>query len=207
MTTTDPDQIRQEIERTRADLSDNVNALTYKVSPSRMVNDRVDRARGAFRGVKERIMGTASDVTDSAGDRLSSTASSVRDATSTVGDKATAAPQVLREKAEGSPLAAGLVAFGVGLVISSLIPPTDREQQLAGQVKEKVSEHSDELKEKATQIGQEVKENLREPAQQAVESVKSTASDATDTVKEQGRAAARDVTNQAQEAKDNVTDR
>ena len=207
MTTTDPDQIRQEIERTRADLSDNVNALTYKVSPSRMVNDRVDRARGAVRGVKERIMGTASDVTDSAGDRLSSTASSVRDAASTVGDKAATAPQVLREQTEGSPLAAGLVAFGVGLVISSLIPPTDREQRLAGQVKEKVSEHSDELKEKATQIGQEVKENLREPAQQAVESVKSTVSDATDTVKEQGRAAARDVTNQAQEAKDNVTNR
>lgn len=207
MTTTDPDQIRQEIERTRAGLSDDVNALTYKVSPSRVVNERVDRARGAFRGVKERIMGTASDVTDSAGDRLSSTASSVRDAASTVGDKTTAAPQVLREKTEGSPLAAGLVAFGVGLVISSLIPPTDPEQRLAGQVKEKVSEHSDEFREKATQIGQEVKENLREPAQQAVESVKSTVSDATDTVKEQGRAAAQDVTNQAQEAKDNVTNR
>jgi Protein of unknown function (DUF3618) len=205
MTTTDPDQIRQEIERTRADLSDDVNALTYKVSPSRVVGDRVDRARGAFRGVKERIMGTASDVTDSTGDRLSSTASSVRDAASTVGDKAAAAPQVLREKTEGSPLAAGLVAFGVGLVISSLIPPTDREQRLAGQVKEKVSEHSDELKERATQIGQEVKENLREPAQQAAESVKSTVSDATDTVKEQGRAAAQDVASQTQEARDNVT--
>src|SRR5207248_1074645 len=203
MTTTDPDQIRQEIERTRAELSDDVNALTYKVSPRRVVGERVDRARGTFRGVKERIMGTASDVTDSAGDRMSSTASSVRDAASTVGDKAAAAPQVLREKTEGSPLAAGLVAFGVGLVISSLIPPTDREQRLAGQVKEKVSEHSDELKERATQIGQEVKENLREPAQQAVESVKSTVSEATDTVKEQGRAATQDVTSQTQEARDN----
>jgi gas vesicle protein len=207
MTTTDPNQIRQEIERTRTELSDDVNALTYKVSPRRVVGERVYRARGAFRGVKERIMGTATDVTDSAGDRLSSTASSVRDAASTVGDKAAAAPQVLREKTEGSPLAAGLVAFGVGLVISSLIPPTEPEQRLAGQVKEKVSEHSDELKEKATRVGQQVTENLREPTRQAVESVKSTVSDATDAVKEQGRSAAQDVKNQAQEAKDNVTNR
>jgi hypothetical protein len=207
MTTTDPDQIRQDIERTRASLSDDVNALTYKVSPRRAVGARVDRARGAVRGVKERIMGSTADAADSAGDRVSSAASSVRDAASTVGDKAGAAPQVLREKAEGSPLAAGLVAFGVGLVVSSLIPATDPERRLAGEMKEKVAEHSDELKNEAGRIGQEVKDNLREPAQRAVESVKSTAMDATQTVKDQGRTAARDVSGQAQQAKDTISNR
>jgi gas vesicle protein/uncharacterized protein YjbJ (UPF0337 family) len=207
MTTTDPDQIRQEIEQTRAELSGDVNALTYKVSPRRVVGERVDRTRGAFRGVKEKVMGTASDVTGTAGDRLSAATSSVSDAASSIGDKASAAPQAVREKTQGSPLAAGVVAFGVGVVISSLLPPTSGEQRLAGQVKEKVSEHSDQLKEKATEIGQEVKENLREPAQQAVESVRSTTQDAADSVREQGRSAAQDVKGQAQEAKDNVTNR
>ena len=177
MTTTDPDQIRREIEQTRSDLSDDVNALTDKVSPRRAVGRRVDRARGAFRDVRERVMGTASDAGDSA-------ASSVRETASTVGDKASEIPQMLRERTEGSPLAAGLVAFGVGVVFSSLLPPTRREQCLAGQVREKVTEHGDELKQQATLIGQEVKENLREPAQEAVESVKSTATEAKDTIKE-----------------------
>jgi len=187
MTSTDPDQIRQEIEQTRAELSGDVNALTYKVSPRRVVGRRVDVARGALRGAKERIMGTASDVGDTASGTMSK-----------VADTATAAPQVVREKTQGSPLAAGLVAFGVGVVISSLLPPTRGEQQLAGQVKEKVGEHADELKQQAAQVGQEVKEHLREPARQAAESVKSTASDAADTVKDEGRSAAYDV-------KDNLT--
>jgi hypothetical protein len=196
MTTTDPDQIRQEIEQTRAELSSDVNALTDKVSPRRVVGARVERARGAFRGAQERIMGTASDV--------SSAASS---AASSAGETATAAPRMLREKAEGSPLAAGLVAFGIGVVISSMLPRTEREQQLAQQVKEKVGEHADTLKEKAAEIGQDAKENLREPAQQAVEAVKSTASEAAGTVKDEGRTAARDVQGQARQAKENVTNR
>ena len=184
MTTTDPDQIRREIEQTRSELSGDVNALTDKVSPRQAVGRRVDRARGAFRDVRERVMGTASDAGDSAASSTREAASSVREAASTVGDKASEVPQMLRERTEGSPLAAGLVAFGVGVVFSSLLPPTRGEQRLAGQVKEKVAEHGDELKQQATQIGQEVKENLREPAQEAVESVKSTATEAKDTIKE-----------------------
>jgi len=185
MTATDPDQIRQEIEQTRAELSNDVNALTYKASPSRAVRERVDRARGAFHGMQEKIMGTASDVTDSVG----------------------AAPRMLQEKAQGSPLAAGLVAFGIGVVVSSLLPRSNREQQLAQQVKERVGEHADGLKQKAVEIGQDAKEHLREPAQHAVETVKSTASDAADTVKGEGQAAARDVQGRAQQAKENITTR
>jgi len=200
MTTTDPDQIRQEIEQTRADLSDDVNALTYKVSPGRVVGQRVDRAKGVVRGARERVMGTASDVTSSTGDRLSSAAS-------TVGDKAGAAPQMVREKTQGSPLAVGMIAFGAGVVISALLPATRAEQRMAGQVKDTISEHSEELKQQATQIGQEVKEHLREPAQQAVDSVKSSASDAAQTVKEQGRSSAQDVRDQAQQARENVSNR
>jgi hypothetical protein len=161
MTTTDPDQIRHEIERTRTELSDDVDALSYKVSPRRMVGSRVDRVRGTWHGVKERVMGTASDV----------------------GERAAAAPDLVREKAEGSPLAVGLVAFGVGMVVSSLLPPTRAEQRMAGQVRETVAEHGDELKQKATEVGQEMKEHLQEPAQRAVDSVKATAGDAAQTVK------------------------
>jgi ElaB/YqjD/DUF883 family membrane-anchored ribosome-binding protein len=196
MTTTDPDQIRREIEHTRNELSEDVNALTYKASPRRMVSDRMEQARGGLRGVKERIMGTAAE----AGDRVSSAASNV-------GETAAAAPRLVREQTQGSPLAAGLVAFGVGVVISSLLPPTRTEQRVSGQVKEKAAEYTDEVKEQARQVGQEVKEHLREPARQAAESVKSTAAEAADTVKDEGRVAAQDVRYQAQQARDNVTDR
>jgi hypothetical protein len=207
MTATDPDQIRQEIEQTRAELSNDVDALTYKVSPSRAVGERVDRAKGAFHGMKEKIMGTASEVTGSAGAGVSAMGDRLSSAASSVGDTAGATPRMLQEKAQGSPLAAGLVAFGIGVVISSLLPRSNREQQLAQQVKDKVGEHADELKQKAVEIGQDVREHIREPVRHAVEAVKSTASDAADTVRGEGQAAAHDVQGKAQQAKENISNR
>lgn len=76
----DPDQIRRDIERTRSELSSNVEALTDKVTPSHIVARRVDSATGAVTGVKERVMGTTSAITSS----TSSSASSLGDHASSV---------------------------------------------------------------------------------------------------------------------------
>ena len=59
---TDPDQIRREIEATRNSLSSDVDALAYKVSPGRIVDDRKQRARNALQNVRDKVMGTASDL-------------------------------------------------------------------------------------------------------------------------------------------------
>ncbi|MEV4545385.1 DUF3618 domain-containing protein [Micromonospora echinaurantiaca] len=212
---TDPAQIRREIEATRSNLSSDVDALAYKVSPSRIVDDRKQRVRTALQNVRDRVMGTASDLghgtghaAHSVGDRASSAAHTVSDkaqsAASTVGDAAQRAPQVIREKSEGNPLAAGLIAFGVGWLASSLIPATRREQQVASQVKEKAGEHTGVVKEKLTEVAGELKQELREPAQQATESVKSTAQDAVHAVKDDTKSAAQDVKDQAQHSRDQV---
>ncbi|MGC4821932.1 DUF3618 domain-containing protein [Micromonospora sp. DT63] len=202
---TDPDQIRREIEATRNSLSSDVDALAYKVSPSRIVDDRKQRARSALQNVRDKVMGTASDLghgtghaAHSVGDRASSAASSVSDA-------AHSAPRVIRQKSQGNPLAAGLIAFGVGWLASSLIPASRREQQAAAQVKDKVSEHSGAVKEKLGEVASELKDELREPAQHAAESVRSTAQDAVHAVKDDGRSAAQDVKDQAQQARQQVS--
>ena len=54
----DPDQIRREIERTQANLSYDVDALTEKVTPSKIVERRVDRARGTAARWKDKVMGS-----------------------------------------------------------------------------------------------------------------------------------------------------
>ncbi|MET8123135.1 DUF3618 domain-containing protein [Micromonospora sp. NPDC005189] len=213
---TDPDQIRREIEATRNSLSSDVDALAYKVNPSRIVDDRKQRARSALQNVRDKVMGTASDLghgtghaAHSVGDRASSAASSVSDAAqsaaSTVSDAAHSAPRVIRQKSQGNPLAAGLIAFGVGWLASSLIPASRREQEAATQIKEKVSEHSGVVKEKLGEVASELKEELREPAQHAAESVKSTAQGAVDTVKGDTKSAAQDVRDQAQQSRHQVS--
>jgi len=195
-----PDEIRRDIERTRRELSSDVDLLTEKVSPTKVMERRVERARGAVSSVKEKVMGSATDTKGAAGAGLGSAQDKLSSAASTVADTASSAPQMARRKAQGNPLAAGVIAFGAGWLLSSLLPASEKEQQAATALKDKASEHSDKLTEPLSQAAQ----NLREPAQQAAESIKSSASDAASTVKDETRSATGEVSDQAKQAKENV---
>ena len=185
----DPEQIRREIARTRTELSDDVNALGDKVNPGSIAKRQVSRVRGAATSVKDAVMGSASDAADT-GQQL---AGSVTDAVSD-------APSAVARKAQGSPIAAGLIAFGAGLLVSSLLPASRVEQQAAEKVKDTAQPMIDDL----TDTAKEVAGNLEEPAQRALEEVKSTASDAAATVKDEAASAADDIKTQAQDSKDTV---
>jgi gas vesicle protein len=184
---TDPDQIRREIEHTRSDLSDNVNALGDKVNPGSIAKRQAGRVRGAAVSVKEAVLGSAADPTDTG-------------AAGTVGDAVSNAPNAVARRAQGSPIAAGLIAFGAGLLVSSLLPASKVEQHAAEKVKDTAQPMVDDL----TDTAKEVAGNLKEPAQQAMEEIKSTATDAAATVKDEATSAADDVKTQAQDSKDTV---
>lgn len=190
-TSQNPDEIRAEIERTRSNLSQDVDALAYEANPRTQVNRQLSKVTGRATSLKERVMGSAHDVT-----------SSGQSAASTVGDAASAAPSKVRAQAQGNPLAAGLVAFGAGLLLSALFPATDREQQAATALKEQAAPLTDQAK----GLAQEAVEHLREPAQQAVAAVKETATDAAATVKDEGTSAAHGVQGDAKDAARTVQD-
>ena len=195
-----PEEIRRDIERTRRELSSDVDALTEKVSPTKVMERRVERARGAVSSVKEKVMGSATDTRSAAGSGLGTAQDKMSAAASSVADTASSAPQMARQKAQGNPLAAGVIAFGAGWLISSLLPASEKEQRAASAVKDKASEHSDKLTAPLTDAAQ----GLREPAQQAAEAIKSKASDAATNVKDETRSATGDVAGQAKQAKDHV---
>lgn len=200
----DPEVIRRDIEATRADLSRDVDALTEKISPARVVERRVDRAKSAVGSVKEKVMGSQSNPGDSgalgtASDKASSLASTMGDATS-------AAPSAAKQKTQGNPLAAGVIAFGAGWLISSLLPASEKEKQAASTVKDKASEHSDTLTAPLKDAAGSAKENLQGPAQDGVSSVKNQATDAASTVKDEAASAKDDVAGTATQAKEEVKD-
>jgi uncharacterized protein YjbJ (UPF0337 family) len=184
--TNSPDEIRANIERTRGDLSGDVDALADKVRPSSIAHRQVGKVRGALGSVRERVMGAASDVTD----RASSTASDL-------GESVAGAPRAVVDKAEGHPIAVGLIAFGVGLLVSSLIPASTKERELAGTIKDTVQP---QLADAAKQVAG----NLREPAQEAVAAVKDSATEAVDNVKSEASDARDDVTGSASDAASEV---
>lgn len=205
---TDPDQLRDDIERTRAELSSDVNALTEKISPGRVVSRQVNRTRDALTNMKDTIMGTTSDVASSAastaGSAVSTTTDPVSDLASSAGDAITSAPAAARRQARGNPIAAGLVAFGIGWLVSSLLPASRKERELAGQATDKLGEQLQPVAQHLQDAASEVADQLREPARQAAESVRSTASDAASTVADEGRSAAGQVAGRTEQARETV---
>jgi ElaB/YqjD/DUF883 family membrane-anchored ribosome-binding protein len=204
----DPDEIRRNIERTRAELSGDVDALTEKVTPSRVVSRRVDKVRSSVSSLRDRVMGPASDdgpeTSDTGGsarESLSSAAGGAKDslssAASSMSDAASSAPSAVKERTQGNPLAAGIIAFGVGWLLSSLLPASEPEKQAATQVKDKATEVAQP---QVQRIAQEVAGNLKEPAREAAEQVKSTATDATQAVSDHAKSAAQDVKEDASQA-------
>jgi hypothetical protein len=215
MTTSDPDVIRRQIEDTRRELSYDVDALNEKVNPARVVDRRVSAAKGRMTNLKEKVMGSAHDTTSSAHGMASNAAGSmqgaasnaagtVQDAASSAAEAVQNAPDAVVRQTQGNPMAAGLIAFGVGWLVSSLLPASEKEKQLAQQAESAVREHKDALLEPAKQAAQEIGEQLKPAAQDAVESVKATAQDAAATVKDEGQSAVQDVQGQAQQSKEKV---
>jgi cell division septum initiation protein DivIVA len=214
--TSDPDQIRSGIEQTQRNLSADVDALTEKVSPPRIVERRVERTRSAVTTLKDRIMGStaqqastlgqqASNFGESAGSSAAAAKDTVAAKASSAADAASSVPGQVRQRAVGNPLAAGLIAFGAGWLLSALLPATEPEKQVASQVKDLAVEQGRPVVQQLGQAGQQAAEELRESAQQRVQSVKETASDAASTVTEEARSQASDVTGHAQEARTKVT--
>lgn len=208
--TSDPDQIRGNIEQTQKNLSADVDALAGKVSPSRIVERRVEQTRSAMTSVKDRIMGSAAETTSTVSGTASSAAASAKDTlaakASSAADMASSAPEQARQRTRGNPLAAGLVAFGAGWLLSSLLPATEPEQQAAAQVKDLAMEKGRPVAQDLGQAGQEAAQSLRESAQQRAQSVKETATDAASTVAGEAQSQASDVTNHAQESRNRVTE-
>lgn len=236
------DEVRREIERTRSEMSETLDAIGDRVSPRRMVERRTDRVRDGFRSVKETVMGTADDATTRIGDAagsaggavtgavgsgasavgsgvssaadavgsgvaavgsgVSAVGSGVSTAAGAVAGAVTEAPEMARRQAQGNPLAAGIVAFGGGLLLASLLPKTRVEQQGAQQVITKL----EPVKEQAKQAGQEIGQQLADTAMEGMDSLGERVTEATEQVKEQATSVSEQVKDQASTAAEQVTD-
>ncbi len=194
--TNNPDEIRRDIERTRADLSHNVNALADQANPANVARRQMGKVAGGARDLKTRIFGDPNDPWDdgAVGDAQHAAAGAVEDAKLAVQD----APRQLRRQAQGNPLAAGLISFGLGALIGGLIPASRAEQDAARRVRDE----AEPLVEEAKAMAQEAADHLKPAAQQAADTVKDAAASAGEHVRDDARLAADDVRTQAQVSAD-----
>lgn len=218
-TSNDPDEIRADIERTRAALSDDVDDLAESVRPKNVAQRQVDKVKEAASNVKERVMGSDDDdyggsavgtisnrayaAKDTGAEKAYAAKDTLSEKASEAGETVRQAPRRAKRKAQGNPLAAGVIAFGLGMLVSSLIPSTEKEREAVSQLQDNL----EPVKEKASEAAQDMAENLKQPAQDAGESVKAAAAEGVENVKQEGHSAAADVKDQAQASKDTVQQR
>lgn len=211
-TSNNPDEIRAEIERTRHALGQDVDALAEKVSPTKAVSRQTNRVKDGIISMKENIMGSPEHhASPSVGDRAQDVAGQARDyaqqAGQQVGEWADSAqhavqqaPAQVRGRTAGNPLAAGTIAFGVGMLLSALIPSSEVEQRAAAAVKDQAAPLVDEAK----HVAQQVREELEPAAREAAGSLKETAADAMHAVKEEGMDKAQGLKDSSQDAAQQV---
>jgi hypothetical protein len=164
---TSTEELNSDIARTRAELSQDVDALQDKVSPSAIMERRKTAMRDKWSSAKGKVMGSGQGATQGVSSATSSAGSAIED------------------RVEGSPLAAGLVAFGAGLVIAGLIPATKAEAQGAQRLKEAAQEHGQPIVDQAKSAAQEVGEQLKDKATEAAQEVKASAQESADKVKQE----------------------
>ena len=166
----DPSTIRKEIEETRAEMGDTVEALGYKADVKSRAKENV---QGKVDSVKEKITGAKDSVSSSTPD------------SGEVKQQAKKAVGMAQE----NPLGLAVGAVAVGFLAGMLIPETKVEH-------EKLGPMADQVKDQIKETGQEALEHGKQVAQETAQAATQAAKD---TAQESGQQHASELKDSAQE--------
>jgi len=137
----DPSQIKQDIEQTRGQMGDTVEALGYKA-------DVPGRARDKVQSVTSKITGSTPDSSD-------------------VKQGARQAAGVAKENPLGLAIGAAAAGFLAGMLVPSTKVEDEKIGPMADQVKDKVKETGQEAIEHGKEVAQQAADSAKETAKEA----------------------------------------
>jgi gas vesicle protein len=181
----DPDAIRQDIEDTRAEMSETVEAVGYKADVPSRAKDKVsetvdsvkDKVSDTTTRAKEAVTGTTARASDRVVDATPSSGQVKQQARRTAG--------LARENPLGLAIGAAAIGFLAGLAVPSTRVENEKLGPVADQVKDKVKETGQEALDRGKQVAQEVassaadtaKQTTQEQGQELADSAKQNAQD------------------------------
>lgn len=177
------DVIRSEIEETRAQMGDTLDALGYKANVPARAKGWVGRKRDAV----TRACGSGVSRVSGATDAMVSRVSGVTPSAGEIGSGAGR----MKDTAERNPLGLALAGAAVGFLAGLFAPSTRIEDEKLGPV-------SDQVKAQAADAGQEALEHGKQVAQAAAQS-------AVETAKQEGRQHGEELSSSLQEKARDVT--
>lgn len=169
--------IRSDIEQTRSEMGDTLDALGYKANVPARTKGWVGRKRQAVSGACGSGMTRISGAADSAVARVSGAAPNSNQVQAGAGR--------IKDTAEHNPLGLAIASAAVGFLAGLFAPSSSVEN-------EKLGPMSDELKSKAVDAGQEAIERGKQVAQ-------ATAQSAVETAKEESQQHGQEMSSSLQE--------
>jgi hypothetical protein len=139
--------IREEIEQTREQMGETVEAIGYKA-------DVKSRVKESISDKKDAVVGAAGDMTSRVSDAMPDREQMKRGARKVGISKQ-------------NPLGLGIAGAAVGFIAGTLLPSTSVED-------ERLGEMSDQLGSKAREAGQEAMDRTKDVAREALDSAKQT---------------------------------
>jgi ElaB/YqjD/DUF883 family membrane-anchored ribosome-binding protein len=134
----DPDASRAQIEDTRGQMGNTIEAIGYKTDVKSRARDKVNR-----------VMGKANDATPS-------------------GDDVKQGAQKAASVAQENPLGLAVGAVAAGFLAGMLIPSTSVEDEKLGPVADSVKEKAVETGQEALEHGKQVAQDVAQSAQETV---------------------------------------
>jgi hypothetical protein len=181
----DTEELKRSIESTRAEMGDTLEAIGDRVMPGRIAQRNKNRVVTSAQSIRERVMGSASGAQHAVSDTASHAVGTVKEA-----------PDALVHKAQGAPMIAGALAFGVGFLVAAAFPPSEKEKELSSKVMDAIEPAKEQLMESA----HEMADHLKQPAMEAAQAVKETASSGAQAVTSTAKDAAHETKDQAADA-------
>jgi hypothetical protein len=178
----EPSQIRQEIEETRAEMGDTVNALAYKTDVKTRVKESIADKRERL---IEQVQGTTHKVGETTPDGRQ------------VKEGARQAVGVAQE----NPIGLAVGGLAAGFLVGMMLPSTKIEDERVGPMADQVRETAAEAGQEALERGREVASQV---AEQAAEGAKEVGQQAMDTAREAGREQAEELKDSAREGAEEV---
>lgn len=111
-TSSDPEQIRDNIEATRANMSQTIDEIQNRLSPSTIKQQAVDRAKATAQQAKDTAMQKAADLTNAAGPTVQQARAKVQQSVATAKDKL---------QNETSPQTWGIIAAVLGGLVALVL--------------------------------------------------------------------------------------
>jgi Protein of unknown function (DUF3618) len=180
------DQLEADIVHTRQDMSSAMDRVGDQMSPKQVLKGGTHRLSQWIQSARDGIMGTVSAPSAPVGQGPEGLGEGPGQSRHDSGS--------ITAQNQGNPLAAGIIAFGVGLLIGSVLRPTKVEQQGLSAIADKAEPAIDAAIQAASELGHGVQKSteqaaselgdvLKEAGQEIVDKTRASTSEAAESVK------------------------